>query len=272
MWFVSCVPWWTGSGVNGGCEWWRERKSWQKIATPESLMQPLRRPAAQTQGACCPPVWDLDSSFLQISLWLSCILSLLFLLLPFYPSYILWILKPSSFILLLLHSVTVYFCILLFSPASLSFSSPSLNLSCFVLCLRSLPLLCGCSILSQRVRPPPSHIGVEHKQAAAWIKHLTQNPLRRSGVLGWAMVLRHGALVTHGHTFFSVCLCVTERERERACEQWGLSHLFFFMFYCRESAWSCTTLTREVPLCSVSFHVSPPLWSAFDFSVCVVFN
>lgn len=104
-----------------------------------------------------------------------------------------------------------------------------------MLCLRSLPLLCGCSILSQRARPPLSHIGVEHKQAAAWIKHLTQNPLRRSGVLGWAMVLRHGALVTHGHTFF---LCVCETERERVWAVRVITSVFLYVLL----SWKCLKL------------------------------
>lgn len=145
-------------------------------------------------------------------------------------------------------SISVFF----FSPACLSFSSPSLNLSCFVLCLRSLPLLCGCSILSQRARPPPSHIGVEHKQAAAWIKHLTQNPLRRSGVLGWAMVLRHGALVTHGHTFFSVCVCVRQRERVSSEGYHICSSLCFIVMKVPEAA----PLWQEKFLSALSLSMS----------------
>lgn len=152
--------------------------------------------------------------------------------------------------------------------------SPSLYLC-------SLPLLCLCIILSLAVahnaphsHPPPSHIHVEHKQAAVWIKHLRQ-------CTRWAPLecqdehwYSDRGLWPHTVSVCQcVCVCVTLYLTLYHIEQRGLSHLFSFMFYCQrgEAFFSAKALPfwqRKVSLrllfphtLSYAFLVSPSVLS-----------
>lgn len=144
-------------------------------------------------------------------------------LLQFYPSLILCIWNilshpPLQFSAVSISIILLFFCCCGYSYISFCESSLLNSLALSVafplyLCRLSLPSVCIFLVLvlahnAPHSLRPPSHTRVEHKQAAAWIKHLIVRSLSPFGVSGWALVLRYGALATHSAPRCG-CVCYT---------------------------------------------------------------